>query len=61
MLLKNEVYLLMSLKNAVLVANTVDAEKMPHAVASDLGLHCFSCMSVQIFRVYMVLRVNVTC
>ena len=33
--------LLFYFQQKILLANTVDPDRMPHYVASDLGLHCF--------------------
>ena len=42
------------------MANSVDPDQMLHSAASDLGLHCFSGLSVPIFRVMMVYYYTVT-
>ena len=47
--------LLICLKTAGCVANSVDPDQMPHFAASDQGLHCLlTGLSVQILRVHMV-------
>ena len=42
-------------KTTGFVANSVDPDQTPHFAASDLGLHCFPCLSVLIVRVITVI------
>ena len=54
-------YLLMCLKYAEQVSNSVDPDKMPHSAASDLGLHClFRSVCPNIYCYFTVIHVQLT-